>query len=557
MTKYFSILCLFAIAMTTRASANPGAEVVIVYNTRMSESKSIAQHYAELRHVPAKQLFGFDLSTGIEISRKEFAEKLQKPLAEELQQAGLWHTGSEIIAPTNGHGAQLEWVVKKSSIRYLVLCYGVPVRIAEDPTIKETLLENTRPELRRNVAAVDSELALLPRLEQHLPLGGPLGNPLFASTNAAAFNPTNGVLMVARLDGPTPEIARHLVDKAIAAETNGLWGRAYFDLRGITDPGYKPGDDMLRAAANFARYWGFETIVDTNASTFPADFPLSQCALYCGWYDENASGPFARPQVEFMPGAFAYHLHSYSGANIRSATSSWVGPLLAKGATITMGSVDEPYLTGTPDLSVFVSRFTFFGFSFGEAAYASQGTLSWQTTVVGDPLYRPFALPPQQLHEALERNQSKLLEWSYLNLVNRNLAKSTPLAVVVELLESLSLTKSSAVLTEKLADLYAAQGKPSASAAADAEALQLHPSPQQKIRLQLSLVEKLTALNREPEACEVLGQLLQENPDYPNKLWVYKKLYLLAQKLDRKEDMAKYNELILQLTAPPPPVLAK
>jgi hypothetical protein len=29
---------------------------------------------------------------------------------------------------------------------------------------------------------------------------------------------------------------------------------------------------------------------------------------YVGWYDGNVSGPFARPSVEFRPGAFAYHL---------------------------------------------------------------------------------------------------------------------------------------------------------------------------------------------------------------------------------------------------------
>ena len=546
-------ILLFALAAVSLRAANPGDEVVVVYNSRVPESKRIAQHYADRRHVPTNQIFGFDLSTGIEMSRTEFAGKLQRPLAETLERTGLWHIRSEMNPGTNGHRPHLEWVVKQSRIRYLVLCYGVPVRIAEDPTIKESALANVRPELRRNVAAVDSELALLPQIEQHLLLGGPLGNPLFANTNSAAFHPTNGVLMVARLDGPTPDIARNLVDKAIAAETNGLWGRAYFDLRSITDPGYKPGDDMLRGAADFARRWGFETIVDTNASTFPAEFPMSQVALYCGWYDEQASGPFARPKVEFMPGAFAYHLHSYSGYNIRSATNSWVGPLLAKGATATMGSVDEPYLTGTPDLSVFVSRLTFFGFTFGEAACAAQGTLSWQTTVVGDPLYHPYATSPQHQHEVLERSHSKMLEWSYLNLANVNLVKGTPMAAVVNLLESLDLTKRSAVLAEKLADLYAAQGKPSSAAATYDAALKLDPSPQQKIRLQLVLAEKLTTLQRAAEATDVLTSLLQENPDYPDKLGLYRKLFSLTQKLDRKDEMAKYSELISRLTFPPPP----
>src|SRR5260370_6186967 len=154
--------------------------------------------------------------------------------------------------------------------------------------------------------------------------------------------------------------------------------------------------------------------------------------------------------VEFMPGAFAYHLHSCSAATLRSTTQHWVGPLLAKGATITMGCVNEPYLAGTPDVAVFVARWIFQGFTFGEAACAGQGVLSWQTTVVGDPLYRPFGKNPEQLQRELEQRQSKLVEWSILRLANLNLANGRPMAEWANVLEGLGTTKRSAVLTEKL-----------------------------------------------------------------------------------------------------------
>ncbi len=533
-------------------AANPGDEVVVIYNSRVPESKNIAQHYAGFRQVPTNQIFGFDLSTGIEMSRREFADKLQQPLADLLEKQQLWQTGSRIVPATAAERGHLEWVVKNSRVRYLVLCYGVPVRIAEDPTLKEEALENARPELRRNEAAVDSELALLPRLEQHLPLGGPLPNPAFGATNPAVFHPTNGVLVVARLDGPTPAIARRLVDKALEAETNGLWGRAYFDLRGLTDPAYKPGDDMLAAAAESARRWGYETIVDTNAATFPPEFPMSHIAIYSGWYDGTVSGPFMQPRVEFMPGAFAYHLHSYSAADIRSPDMYWVGPLLAKGATITMGSVAEPYLTGTPDISVFLYRFIYSGFTFGEAACAAQATLSWQTTVVGDPLYRPFAKAPPQLHEFLDHHHSSLLEWSFLNLVNLNLLKGTPASALAGFLESQATTKESAVLNEKLGQLYTALGKPSSAVEAFEIASKLDPSPQQKIRLRLTLAEKLSALNRDAEAGDELVKLLQENPGYPDKLGLYRKLFSLAQKQNLKDQAAKCEEIIARLTASSP-----
>ena len=116
------------------------------------------------------------------------------------------------------------------------------------------------------------------------------------------------------------------------AETNGLCGRAYFDCRNLpTNSPYRLGDDWISAAGKICKYLaGFETVIDENPRTFPADFPMSQIAIYCGWYDDNASGPFAQKTVEFMPGAFAYHLQSFSAATVRTTTENWVGPLLAK-----------------------------------------------------------------------------------------------------------------------------------------------------------------------------------------------------------------------------------
>ena len=86
-------------------------------------------------------------------------------------------------------------------------------------------------------------------------------------------------------------------------------GAAYFDARGITDPRYKVGDEWILTGAELFRRLGFDTVVDKNPETFPADFPMSQIAIYAGWYSGNADGPFAQPVVEFiLPGAFAYHL---------------------------------------------------------------------------------------------------------------------------------------------------------------------------------------------------------------------------------------------------------
>jgi len=281
-----------------------------------------------------------------------------------------------------------------------------------------------------------------------------------------------------------------------------------------------------------------ETTVDQKPGTFPADFPMSQIAIYAGWYADNADGPFALPRVEFMPGAFAYHLHSYSAATLRSTTQNWCGPLLAKGATCTMGCVNEPYLPFTPNVVAFLARFAN-GFTFGEAAWAAQPVLSWQTTVIGDPLYRPFSKPPAELHAELAREHSPLIEWSFLRLVDLDLVRRVPVANLASFVENLPATAHSAVLTEKLADLYEMQGKPSSAITTYQLALTRDPSPEQRIRIRLTLGDKLVAAGRETDAVKDFRQLLSESPDYPGRSSVEAKIAALEQKLTNTNNPAK------------------
>ncbi|HEX3101424.1 MAG TPA: TIGR03790 family protein, partial [Pyrinomonadaceae bacterium] len=210
-----------------------GDEVIVIYNKKMPGSKDVADYYAKMRNVPAKQIYGFNLTTSEEISRTEFRDALQLPLFKKLESDGLWTLTKTSIPATNGQPAREFRRVTASKIRYAVLCYGVPLRIANDPTLHEATASTFPLLFQRNEAAVDSELTLLPVMEINLPLVGPQQNPFYGVTNAALLNPTNGILLVSRLDGPSAEIARGLVDKSLQAERDGLWGRMYFDTRGI------------------------------------------------------------------------------------------------------------------------------------------------------------------------------------------------------------------------------------------------------------------------------------------------------------------------------------
>ena len=526
-------------------AAGTGADVVVIYNSKVPASKTVAEHYASRRGVPAAQVLGFDLPAEETISRRDYLNRLQKPLVARLEALKLFAFSE---ATNKVEGREPFRRLTKAQVRYGAVCFGVPVRILRDESLVEQGTEQM-PESRRNEAAVDAQLALASRQEEGVPWAGVIPNSFFLATNAAVLHPTNGILLVTRLDGPTAAIAQGLIDKALEAETNGFWGRAYFDARGLpTNDVYYAGDVVMKSSAEAIRRAGWEVVLDDKPATFSPGFLMSQVAVYAGWYDTQVSGPFTLPTVEFRPGAFAYHLYSFNASTIRS-NNSWVGTLLEKGATCTMGSVDEPYLIGTPEISVFLNRLFFRGFTFGEAAYASQGLLSWQTTVIGDPLYCPFGRTPDALLADLEKRQSGLTEWYYLTAINQRLAGGGRPAEALQVLESFPGVRKSAVLTEKLADLYWSSGKLTDAVYTYEAALKRNPSPVQRMRILLSAAERRSVVGPDETAIEHYRTFLKENPGYPERLRIYQQMLPIAKRRNMAE-LANIEAEIKKLSPP-------
>ncbi len=518
-----------------------GKSVVIVYNKALPESKELAEFYAEKRLVPRHQLLGLNLSKEESITRKEFNDEVQRPLLKFLEKNHLLSFKPAANSKDSG-----ELVLIETALRYLVLCYGVPVKIRAEATLVEPEAGSLPELLQENRASVDSELALIPLIHKKRMLTGPFNNPAYAATNTAQLHATNGVIIVARLDGPSATVAKGLVEKAIIAEKDGLWGRAYIDARGITEGSYKQGDEMLKQCANLTQNYGFDTYLDNQPQVFSASFPLSHCAIYAGWYSGNYEGPFAAKRVEFVPGAFAYHLHSSSAYVLRTDHEYWVGPLLARGATATMGCTEEPYLAGTPDLSVFLGRWIYGGFTLGEAALASQAWLSWQIIVVGDPLYRPFGQNGPQLHERLLAEKNSKADWANVLVANRTKLMKTPLEEIRGFLTNQAAYHKSAVMLEKMGDLEFEVGKKLEAVGSYLKALKQGPSPQQCVRLTLGLVPLLNELRREKESYQLLQEMLTTVPDYADFNSIYRQLSELATQLKQPEQAEKWKSLATQ-----------
>lgn len=413
-------------AETSAASPAPeSARVVVVANADDPESLDVAAHYMRARGVPAENLVALPMPRKETLSWDEFSAKVFSPLRREFAVRGLIVGSVPEDAPPDDFG-RTPLLVSEETLRKwcsvpderrifcVVLCRGVPLRVANDasrlPKIDEASGAKRGP-LDVNCASVDSEIALLG--VPGTAVNGAVVNPFFKENREKSGVAKRIFLRVARLDGATAADAKALVDNAVAAEKNGLLGRALIDAGGP----HKEGDVWLERCAETARALGFETSVERSRALSDADARYDAPALYFGWYSERVGGFFRDPNFRFPPGAVAIHIHSFSATSLRSRTA-WTPGLVARGATATVGNVFEPYLGMTHHPHLFLEALAA-GMSAGEAAAYSIPVFSWQGVFVGDPLYRPFAKTPEaQMAAATGGLPTRLSQYAFLRAAN-------------------------------------------------------------------------------------------------------------------------------------------
>ena len=359
------------------AETPESAAALVVYNSNDPDSEPLARFYAAKRSIPKEHVVGLNCPVQEEISRAIYDDTIVDPLRKMFTTNGWWklHEGD---GPPR---------VLQNSIRFIALIRGIPLKIAPTGAYPGDM-QNGQPELaNHNESAVDSELVTLGAFNRVI--SGARGNEYYRSYTRFLDARLPHLVLVSRLDGPTPEIVRRMISDSIAAERDGLRGINYIDARNIQSAGYKEGDDWLYSAAAESRRHGVPVVLDNGEGLFPEQYPMTHAALYYGWYTGDIAGPFVRPDFRFVRGAVAIHIHSFSAVTLRGNRSHWCAPLLAVGAAATFGSVYEPYLGFTPQIDIFNERLQS-GFTFAESAWMASRATSWQTTMVGDPLYRPF-----------------------------------------------------------------------------------------------------------------------------------------------------------------------
>jgi uncharacterized protein (TIGR03790 family) len=403
----FSILVLLAL-LSSPANSSPAPRTdpaalatIVVYNSRDPESKTLAEYYAGHRNIPTDHIVPLCCPIDEEIDRDDYDATIADPLRNEFSNHHWWDTIT---------GVDLQTRVTANRIRFVALIRGIPLKIRFKGSYVGDHPDPSKPWGMTNEASVDSELAVLGFFTRQI--SGPIENPYFRSSKPIIAPDTDSrLLLVTRLDGPFSAEVRRIIDDAVNTEKKGLWGWTYIDARGIRDPAYKLGDDWLFRIVDRSLAQGRPVILDRLEAMFPSGYPMTNAMLYFGWYSDRPIGALADPNFRFLPGAIAVPIFSFSASSIRTIDHYWVGPLIHRGAAATIGYVYEPYLSFTAALDIFHDRLVQ-GMTFAESAYASLLPLSWMSTCVGDPLYRPFggsdsSSPPRTNPFAVFKDLSK------------------------------------------------------------------------------------------------------------------------------------------------------
>jgi uncharacterized protein (TIGR03790 family) len=428
--------CLIALGLlvgTDAAHALGPEDVFLLVNRNVAESRKVAEHYCKKRGVPVDHIIVLDLPAGEDIGRADYNRRLVAPLRQALKD-------------------------RKDQAKVLLSIYGVPLRVgSQEPSAEEKAqLEQLRPQigklqaeetaLRKEITALEAEAKKAPKGEaadtlrqrrKELDAVAARLRPLLARRRYLAhdesqacvdselsllwwdnfelrrwqFNLLNfqvpeaerrrkpPIVMVSRLDGPSAEVARRLVDQAIAVERTGLKGRVYVDARGIGfDPkadsgtGYGGYDESLREMARLLEKEAKLPVTLDNKPGLFAPGSCPGCALYCGWYSLANYVDCCR----FVPGAVAYHIASAEAVSLRDPKARyWCKRMLDEGVAATLGPVAEPYTIGFPKPAEFFGLLVTGKYTLVECYYKTALLNSWMTVLVGDPLYNPYARDPR------------------------------------------------------------------------------------------------------------------------------------------------------------------
>jgi len=250
-------------------------------------------------------------------------------------------------------------------------------------------------------SALDSEMALL--WWRGYPRARWLLNPLQWRGKINPLPSPAPTLMVTRLDGPSVQTVRSLIETSLQVEAQGLVGQVVLDARGLpASESYGKYDQVIRNLNDLLQArTSLKVTFDDKPELIAAHSVKDPIALYCGWYslrNYQPPGPFA-------PGAVGFHVASFELISLRGRDEhGWVRGLLSDGMCATVGSVAEPYLQSFPRADEFFGLLLTGKLTLAEVYWRTTPMVSWMQDCVGDPLYLPYKRNPPLRVEDLPSN---------------------------------------------------------------------------------------------------------------------------------------------------------
>ena len=388
-----SLISVFYVICLSDASALSPDEILVISNGNHFDSVKLAGEYQLKRAIPEKNMLYLNCVSSERIFRDHYDEKIRIPVEKYLTDNNL---KDKILCFLLIYGMPLK--IDETKIREFSVSNRELARLIKDRQrflntaeeiagYKKQIEENRRKSAsikkRESYASVDSELCLVFRKyrteRQFL-------NPYRIHKNGAMkpFSRSYDMYMVARLDGPKPKHVSRIINDTLLAEKNGLHGNAYFDTRGFkAGNSYSKMDNLLNISAGLTKKAGFNTVVEKTSALFGKG-ECENTAIYWGWYSLQKY----RDSFTFAPGAIGVHIASNECESLKHG-NIWCPQLIKHGVTVTIGPVDEPYLSAFPNPVIFLESL-FEGYSLAESYFMATPYLSWQMVLVGDPLYTPF-----------------------------------------------------------------------------------------------------------------------------------------------------------------------
>jgi uncharacterized protein (TIGR03790 family) len=370
--KWISIIFLTWFCPLHSQALEPG-EILVIANGNLKASVALAAYYMTKRKIPRGNFIKVWITESEICQRTDYIIKIAVPVRNYLKQ----------IDPDG------------QRIRCLLVMFGLPLRI-ETPgsPVQPTETSPSANKIQTDKSAsLDSELALL-LLEEHYPTGGWVLNPYFLGFQGHQLEiRKEQILMVSRLDAPTIQIVKRMIDDSILAEKIGLKGTAYFDARWCAPgnnenlSGYAYYDKSIHLAADLIKKSNLMPVILEDSQELFKENTCSRAALYCGWYSlANYIDAF-----KWQQGAIGYHIASSECATLKNPTSRvWCKMMLEKGVAATLGPVGEPYINAFPVPELFFGFLVQGYLTLVECYMVSIPYLSWKMVLIGDPLYFPF-----------------------------------------------------------------------------------------------------------------------------------------------------------------------